>query len=1628
MSQVKFVDRPPRIQPELPTGVVEIPAPPRSDEGQQPVWQAIVPIITIIGYLLIGLSGQGTNLAFILPMALAIFVSTGLTIYNAITTRRRRSEQEKAYAQRLIEMRREMVNAHNRQRTFYEYNYPNPEFVLEMRGDRRDNRGGSRLWERRTSDADFGVVRLGMGTRPSSVTYTVSERGAGEGGNSPQMQDAQRLAADSHYVTDVPLTLGLYRHITEKKAKKGDKKASEGGDDDAPPPIVRANPHAVGISGSLDDVYQFTQNMIAHFAAFHSPSDAMVYVLGMHDAAPHWSWAYALPHSILNPSKGQYRMYFEDRERVFAPVSGIVRELAIKTKDVVKVGQPLMVIQDELTGASHTVTSPIAARVQEFGRVVSAEGALKLIDVGQRVERGSLLLRFEEFELAMQQLEEELDPRHPSQREFGKKRNREVAGVSRFWKEKLWVELDRRSRRLRDRDENDTTNVSLPFMLIVVDLMAARPDLPDERNPMKQSWLDDLESEAAMSLLMGQGAALGAAVLFLVPQRSKIPSGCQGVIELKRDPDGILKFLYAETGLNTVRYVGSADTVNDKDTLTTFAQHLAEWEVRRSYGADIPRSVGLLQLYQADTIDGVDIRKRWDESVEPKRAEWPKIPLAIMAGQERRWLHFFADADGVHGMIAGSTGSGKSELLMTMILSLAVKYDPSAVNFVLIDFKGGAAFEPFKGLPHVVDIVTNLGPNAVARMFAAINAELNRRQRINQDNDVKDIVRYRKAGLHLDRRDNYPHLFIIIDEFAEMIANNPEYKAQLDSITRLGRALGVSLILAAQRPTGVTDQMRANIKFRICLRVETREESSELLRLPDASYLPSIPGRGYLQVGSESLELIQVGYTGESYTRADYSPLERYENRPIVWEADLGREEDEPMYDVLVRRMIKMADKKYANKDERPWRKPWPSPLPTYLALDQTEGIEVDYLVDDDYDFISEVLEDNQPFSLAPEINQWLKGRDKWSPLDWEHRAMRTVVGLMDDAASAKLRALKIDFMLGHYLVVGASGWGKSTFLRSVLTSLVASHAPDELHLYLIDFGNRSLQVFEDIPHTGAYIVTHEKERIERLMRKLEQIVDERKEIISAANVSNAAEYNQLEPRKRRGDAPPKLPAVLVVVDNFAEFKESYEAQLDVFASLVREGLANGLYFLITGEQSSAVGKLFNLLPERITLKLSDDGEYAAVVGRGARPVDEIAGRGLRRIERNVLEVQVAMPLGISMDDETKSENDRLLELLNIIKKAGEGYPRPPQVIEQEKLVNLRQVLHEVNDNPPAGIDCPYFVAGRSDYDLTPSIVALDQKLHFVISGQPSTGKTNALQTFILSLADRYKPDEAVIVMVDYQGGLSDYGGTYRLDDLPNVPDKRVINEQAQLVELVEHLENEFIHTPQRPPRDIFVFMDTYEEMDELTAGAPMDVRKRLGDLARRYGKAGLHFIIAGMRQSLGSSDELIRPVSANRYGLAMDAETAESSPFYGTVPRSYTQSELPRGRGFIVVPGKVSPVQVAVPFKDPAFRVPFMDDWIGSILARGQRRAEWLPKSERVNGSAPSGDSGGAYAAAPSHSGSNGVAKLTSDQRARIIERMEQVKEAEAGSLAESLANFDDETLLTLIEVDAIDIADILN
>jgi DNA segregation ATPase FtsK/SpoIIIE-like protein len=1612
--------------------VVTIPPPPKRDQRQQPLWQAAVPLITIFGYVIVSATGQNSNISFILPMVLTVFISTGLTVYTTLNDMAAQREKEKAYVRRLVELRREMVASHQLQRNFYQYNYPDTPQTLEMTGGRKDNRGGSRLWERRTADNDFGAVRLGIGSRKSTVEFMQKNEGTEE--ETPLVRDARRLQEDSRFVTDVPITIPLYQPL-EKKAERrrkeqaGQKEQKGQAEDRQQKPAdiskgTQAARHTMGISGDAKDVYEFIFPLVSHMVAFHAPNDLSLYVLGTREAAPQWSWLYELPHTHINPAKGQYRLYFEDGERVLAPADGRIEKLLVQTGKTVRVGQPIAQMRRADNGQVIDILAPTSARVNAFGLLDVPVGEdAPLIDAGRDVKAGQLICRLEDFDLPVQQLEEELDPRKGLQQVMGKKRKRDVAGVPRFWKEKVWSELDRRARRLRDsgNDDNDATDITLPFMLIVVDMMNGRPDLPDAQNPLKASWLDDLEGEAAIAMLMEQGAKLGAAVLFLVPARSKIPSGCNSLVELKRDADNTLKFLYAETGLNSRRYVGEADTVVNPEgqpnrKLFRFAKAIAEWDVRRGYGADIPRAVGLLSLYDdARDLSALEVPERWRESKNAKRAEWPKIPLGMLAGQEPRYLHFFADADGVHGMVAGSTGSGKSELLMTIILSLAVKYDPAIVNFVLIDFKGGAAFDPFRDLPHVVDIVTNLRGNAVARMFAAINAELNRRQQVNQDNGTKDIVRYRRNNLHNTRNDNYPHLFIIVDEFAEMIANNPEYKAQLDSITRLGRALGVSLILAAQRPTGVTDQMRANIKFRISLRVETREESSELLRLPDAAYLPSIPGRGYLQVGSSSLELVQVGYTGEAYNRADYDPFERYSNRPLIWESDLGKEEDEPMYDVMVRRMRQLSDRNYG--DAPRWRKPWPNPLPTYIALDRPDGIEVEYFVEEDEDWLRADLSPEEPFVLAPAIPRWMSGvQTGWKPVDWETRAMRAVVGLIDNPSMAKLHTLMVDFTAGHFAIFGASGWGKSIFVRSVVTSLISTHAPDDLHLYFLDFGSRALGIFEEAPHTGAFIISHEKERIERLMRMLESIVDTRKELLAKANVANIYEYNQQAGRRRRGDMPTKLPAILVAIDNFAEFRASYENLFDILISLAREGLANGLHFIFTGEQSSALGKLFNLVTEKISLKLADDTEYSTIVGRGALPVEEIAGRGLRRVDRSPLELQVAMPLAFLDDEVAKTESERLAELIGRMREAGKAYTPPPRIDVLETWAVLPTLLHErtqmgANGHLPAQI-----VLGRADFDLQPLVITLDAKPHFMIGGPPSSGKTTALQTLILSLVSQYAPDQVAMILADYQGGIADYGGTRRLDELPHML-MPVITEAGQLRQAIDQLENEFVHNAAtRTPREVYFIVDAFEDFGELTTrDAGDEPRKRLGDLARRYGKQGFHIIICGMRDGMSSSDDVVRPIAANRFGLSMDVETAESSPFYGQVPRALSQSVLPRGRGFLVQPGRVSMLQIAVPYADPTRKIEALDTWIESILSKGQARAQWpeMKGGAGANGSgkAAAASGNGASASAPAPAVPPPAA-LDEAQKRAIIGGIAEKMDSDIDTLYDAFKAYDDRTL----------------
>ncbi len=1453
MAEHKYIDRPPRIQPELPHNKVEIPPPPGEENDiSQPIIQIALPLVTIMGYVLISIFGRGRSLLFILPMGISVIASVAYALYNRSQSAKNKGDAKAAYAEQLIEMRKEMNVSHDMQRRFYRHNYPEPQTSLTVakeahqafnNGSSQGAQLGMRLWERRTTDDDFGAVRLGMGTLPSTVVYELNQSGSFD---DPQVRDAMRLAEDSQFVSDVPVTIPLRQPPLERVGEEA----------------VMLARHAVGITGkNASAVYAFVRAFLVHYATYHSPTDASLLVLGLAQAKNEWRWVGGLPHSL--GKQNEMVCFEDDRDR---------------------------------------------AGEKEKSKV-------------------TLFLRH------------------------------------------LRNVLDERKMRLQDPDNN--MDVTLPFLLVVVDMLAPLPE---------GTTLRDLEMDPAISLLMTEGPQLGGAVIYLVPEKSKVPSGCVSVIDVtvtKRENEleangHQIGFRYAEIGVNTPRYIGHADAIAEQDLLIRFAQQLEPLQVRKSYGADLPNGVLMLDMFGLETAEQLRdyMRDTWAHNKAPEDADWLRVAMGMLSGGDVRRLYFAAHGDGVHGLIAGSTGSGKSELLMTMILGLAMNYDPSIVNFVLVDFKGGAAFEPFRKLPHVVDIVTNLKGSAVERMFAAIMAEIHRREAINVESNSKHIVHYREQGLHLPpfgravevrggemvRTAPYPHLFVFIDEFAEMIAENPEYKAQLNSITRLGRALGVTLILAAQRPTGVTDQMRANIKFRIALRVETREESNEVLRRPDAAYLPTgVPGRGYLQVGNENIELIQIAWTG-----SDYRGGKAEEKPNVVWKdrkkKGRGDEEEEypKVYEMMVNLMAEMS-----KEHSFPQRKPWPDFLPDYMTL-QTP-VDTTYL---DLEGLAMIVEKTQgeewdtllaaradatrtyTVPLNPAIDRWMNGENAWVGVDWEEKAMRAAVGLIDNPYHSEQLPLVVDFRRGHAVVFGASGWGKTTFLRTLIASLAATHSPAEFHAYILDFGGRQLNVFRDLPHVGAIITPDEEERVTRLLRKLDNTLAQRKNLLSDAGADNLYSYNTANPDK-------VLPAILVVIDNFAEFRESFENLYPLLIQLVRESRAYGIHFVTTAELPNALGgKMYSLFTERMALKLSDPTEYTGIVGRGARIIDDIPGRGFVKVERRALEFQTALPVGTESDVQQMDETQKLAILVQEMQEERGRIPEnllPAPVDTLATRVLLANVLPEPPQRTPT-LRRIQPVLGIDDLTLEPWLFDMPgQGPHCIVVGPPNSGKTTTLRSLVLGLAHAYTPDEVMIVLADFQQRFYKYGGELTLGDLPHVVD--VLSGDDQLEVFVRNLQVEArqLTAVNQRKRPIFVIIDNYDSFSE-DAHRLRTVLPDLAVLARERGTDGLYFVVAGSPNALRTPEDLRKQIQGPRYSIGQAADMVQL--LNGRIPRGLAQAELPIGRAFLVRSGRTNMLQIATPYDDEEHIEATLDEWVRAIQARypGQKLA-WTRQPEEAGG-----------------------------------------------------------------------------
>ena len=1134
-----------------------------------------------------------------------------------------------------------------------------------------------------------------------------------------------------------------------------------------------------------------------------------------------------------------------------------------------------------------------------------------------------------------------------------------------FWKIIL-RELDNRETRLADSRDNDVT---IPFIVVVVDNIKSETSI-------QESWLNNVEKQATVSKILAHGVTLGAAIFFLEPDSAKIPSGCRAVITLDNAGKHI-RFSYGEIGNNTPRYLGKATSLSPENALS-IAKAIQNSAVRVGYGADLTKSVNFLEMHNVKTHQELEIQNRWAASRKPENADWLRARIGVMSGGEVRTLYFHQDHDGVHGIIAGTTGSGKSELLLTLICELAINYDPSILNFILVDYKGGAAFEPFRYLPHTVDIVTNLDKSSVERMFLAIKSELDYRSGLLARADVKHIVEYRRKGKS-ELFGSMPHLFIIVDEFAEMINENGEYKNRFESIARLGRAIGVNLILAAQRPIGaVTDQMRANMKFRICLRVETNDDSRELLGRSDARYLPSkLPGRAYIQTGGDSLSLIQVAHAGSDYTGDQQSD----DDQPdiVILEVDpttnVGTNKFTPtIVNVVVDETIRIArsDPKVVKQ-----YKPWPNSLPDILPINLP--IEAKYLHRKDGKTIPDNLKPNgvvilNNYPSGYSLGKWLNDPNTTWELQtniWRLKhALSVHVGIIDLPEERQQRLMTIDLKEGPIVIFGSSGWGKTMMVVSLVLSLATLHKPSELQIYAMDFARGGLNIIGDLPHLSPKpIDVSEEVRVERLMRILLNIIQQRKDAI--IQYGALPEYNAKNPDK-------VFPATLVIVENFAEFKEIYEDRIPQLTSIIRDGRMVGIYFILTADQTSSVpNKIYNLCTQRLTLKLADSGDYGSIVGRGITSFKEVPGRGMINIERSAHEFHIALPI-LSKDykdgevsivnEQEKSRHDEDIKRIRTTindnfqtiskhmslawEKLGGNRPEPVEYLTDHIL------LSDLQRSPEAAI------IGLRDIDRTSATLDLIHSgSHGFVIGPPISGKTAVLRSFIVSMATQYTPEDVGLILVDSHQDLFSFNSSIGLSlrDIPHVMDtvydrdglratvKRLEFEydltlRNQIKKLAQENTNDYLSSVLRSddkpsPKHIIIVIDNYGDIEDFEAE---QLFHELANLVRKYRRTGLHVLIAGGVEVLSNRNNLFKQVESSRHSLVLQSvETVQR--LGGRVHSSFASGELPAGRGWIVTAGRTQLIQVALT-NDEEIGAVHLDKMIQDIRQQNfSHQARWF-------------------------------------------------------------------------------------
>ena len=609
----------------------------------------------------------------------------------------------------------------------------------------------------------------------------------------------------------------------------------------------------------------------------------------------------------------------------------------------------------------------------------------------------------------------------------------------------------------------------------------------------------------------------------------------------------------------------------------------------------LPNSISFLEMYNVGMVDQLNILNRWKTNDPTKSLQ---VPVGVDKSRELFKLDLHEKAHGPHGLIAGMTGSGKSEFIITYILSMAINYHPYEVSFVLIDYKGGGLTGAFENketgmkLPHLAGTITNLDTVEMNRSLASIQSELRKRQRMfNEARDklnesTIDIYKYQnlyRRGL-VDKP--ISHLFIISDEFAELKDQRPEFMDQLISTARIGRSLGVHLILATQKPSGVVnDQIWSNSKFRICLRVQDKSDSMDMIKCPDAAELKTT-GRFYLQVGYN--ELFAMGQA--AWAGAQYYPTEKRKKKV------------DQSINIIdnVGNIIKSLDTKQ-NDIQTPSQGEEITNIIKYIINESDqEHIKVEKLWLDripDQIYVDKLKEKYHYKTIKNDINP--------------------IIGEYDDPDNQVQNLLTLPLSKeGNTIVFGAAGSGKELMLSSIIYSSITTHDSKEVNFYILDFGAETLTMFREAPHVGEVILSTDSEKISNLFKMINGIIEERKKIFVDYNGSYDFYINH---------GGKQIPFITIVINNVEAFLETYQDYEETLGQMTRDCLKYGVCFIFSTNGTNTVRyKLRQNFKQNLVLQFNDPMDYVSIIpGVRKKEPSKVFGRGLISLDA-IYEFQTA--------------------------------------------------------------------------------------------------------------------------------------------------------------------------------------------------------------------------------------------------------------------------------------------------------------------------------------------------------------------------------------------------------------------